>query len=235
MVKIFTKNGFREESYAHGFQVQVSRAFIEKHGKEKTEAICRQIILHFKEEPERVPSFESQKQHTLSIDSQTREVLKALGEQRGLSVLSLVRESLHCHLLKKVEPVRVTPTKVVSFQLRLSPFEEKLLNQWKEMNDCSTAAYFPALACVTRPLPHADLAALSPRQALYLYPDYALLGQFLHSVRVYGYLAAPLCRQILAFLDRPFDKGRVQDRYLDWLTGGYASTLSSERRRLCRK
>lgn len=224
-MQIFSKSGFYYERYAHGFAVPVSRAFIEKHGKEKTEEILRQVMLRFREVDETVPAFESQKQHTVDIDNRVKDGLKALAEQRGLSMASLIRESLHCHLLTKVEPVRLSSTKFASFQLHCSPFEMKLLNQWKERNYSSTSDYISTLACATPPLPHADLAVLSPGAAVTIYPDPEFLKQFLHSVRVYGYLAGPLCRQILAFLDRPFDKGRVQDRYLDWLVGGYASTL----------
>lgn len=225
MVQVFNKNGLWEEPYAPGFQVQISKAFIKRHGKGKTEEILRHVMLRFREVDEAVPSFTSEKQHTVTVDASVRDRLKFLAQQRGLCVNALIRESLHCHLLKKAEPVGRMNTKPVAVQLCLSPFEEKLLNQWREINCSGCAGYLSTLASVTRPLPHADLSALSPVQPLTLYPAPEFLDQFLHSARVYGYLGAPVFRSILAFLDRPFDKGRTQDRYLDWLTDGYASTL----------
>ena len=221
MVKIFTKDGFREEVYGCGFQVKASRAFVEKHGKKQIEDICREIMIRFREEPETVPAFSCRRQHNLSVKAPVWDRLKFLAKQRGLSINSFVRESLHCKLLKRAEPVAVRASKSVSCLLSLSPYEEKLLDQWKEMNGSTFTAYLSTLASLTRPLPHADLVTLSPVQALTLYPAPELQEAFSHSARVYGYLAAPLIRQVLAFLDRPFDPQRLQDRYLDWLTGGY--------------
>lgn len=221
MVQIFSKSGFREESYSGGFQVHMSRAFIEKHGKKQVEDVCREIMLHFREVPETVPAFNSHHQYYVSVDKAVNDRLKFLASQRGISINVLVRESLHCHLLKRVEPVSVTASKPFSTLLCLSPFEEELLKKWKEINSAGSSAYLSTLASVTEPLQKTDLAALTPRQALTLYPDPEFLEDFHHSVRVYGYLAGPLFRQILAFLDRPFDPKRLQDRYLDWLTGGY--------------
>lgn len=221
MVKIFTQNGFREEAYGCGFQMKASRAFVEKHGKKQIEDICREIMIRFREEPETVPAFSCRRQHNLSVKAPVWDRLKFLSKQRGLSVNGFVRESLHCKFLKRAEPVEVRASKSVSCLLSLSPYEEKLLDQWKEMNGSTFTAYLSTLASLTQPLPHADLVALSPVQALTLYPAPELYEAFSHSARVYGYLAAPLIRQILAFLDRPFDPQRLQDRYLDWLTGGY--------------
>lgn len=39
MVKIFTKNGFREEVYGCGFQVKASRPFVDKHGKKQIDGV----------------------------------------------------------------------------------------------------------------------------------------------------------------------------------------------------
>lgn len=227
MVKIFTKDGFREEAYGCGFQVKASRPFVDKHGKKQIEDICREIMIRFREEPETVPAFSGRRQHTLSVKAPVWDRLKFLSKQRGLSVNGLVRESLHCKLLKRAEPVEVRDSKSVSCLLSLSPYEEKLLDQWKEMNGSTFTAYLSTLASLTQPLPHADLVTLSPAQTLTLYPAPELQEAFAHSARVYGYLAAPLIRQILAFMDRPFDPKRVQDRYLAWLTGGFAHALSS--------
>ena len=227
MVQIFSKYGFREEGYGCGFQVKLSRAFVEKHGKKQIEDICREIMIRFKEERETVPAFSCRRQHNLSVKAPVWDRLKFLSKQRGLSINSFVRESLHCKLLKRAEPVEVRASKSVSCLLSLSPYEEKLLDQWKEMNGSTFSAYLSTLASLTQPLPHADLVTLSPVQALTLYPAPELYEAFSHSARVYGYLAAPLIRQILAFLDRPFDPQRLPDRYLDWLTGGYAHALSS--------
>ena len=221
MVKIFTKDGFREEVYGCGLQVKVSRAFVEKHGKKPIEDICREIMIRFREEPETVPAFSCRRQQNLSVKAPVRDRLKFLSKQRGLSVSGFVRESLHCKLLKRAEPVEVRASKSVSCLLSLSPYEEKLLDQWKEMNGSTFTAYLSTLASLTEPLPHADLVALFPAQALTLYPAPELYEAFSHSARVYGYLAAPLIRQILAFLDRPFDPQRLQDRYLNWLVNGY--------------
>ena len=227
MVKIFTKDGFREEVYGCGFQVKASRAFVDKHGKKQIEDICRQIMIRFKEEPETVPAFSCRHQHNLSVKAPVWDRLKFLSKQRGLSVNSFVRESLHCKLLKRAEPVAVRDSKSVSCLLSFSPYEEKLLDQWKEMKGSTFSAYLSTLASLTQPLPHADLVTLSPAQSLTLYPAPELYEAFAHSARVYGYLAGPLIRQVLAFLDRPFDPQRLPDRYLDWLTGGYARALSS--------
>lgn len=227
MVKIFTKNGFREEVYGCGFQVKASRAFVEKHGKKQIEDICREIMIRFKEEPETVPAFSCRRQHNLSVKAPVWDRLKFLSKQRGFSVNSFVRESLHCKLLKRAEPVEVRASKSVSCLLSLSPYEEKLLDQWKEMNGSTFSAYLSTLASLTRPLPDTDLVALRPMRALTLYPDPEFQEAFSHSARVYGYLASSLFRQVLAFMDRPFDPKRVQDRYLDWLTGGFAHALSS--------
>lgn len=221
MVKIFTKNGFREEPYGCGFQVKASRAFVDKHGKNQIEDICRQIMIRFREVPETVPAFSCRHQHTLSVKAPVWDRLKFLAKQRGFSVNGFVRESLHCKLLKRAEPVEVRASKSVSCLLSFSPYEEKLLDQWKEMNGSTFTAYLSTLASLTEPLPHADLVTLSPVQALTLYPAHELQEAFSHSARVYGYLAGPLIRQILAFLDRPFDPKRVQDRYLNWLVNGY--------------
>ena len=221
MVKIFTENGFREEVYGDGFQVKASRAFVDKHGKKQIKDICRQIMIRFREEPETVPAFSCRRQLNLSVKAPVRDRLKFLSKQRGLSVNGFIRESLHCKLLKRAEPVEVRASKSVSCLLSLSPYEEKLLDQWRAMNGSTFSANLSTLASLTEPLPQADLVTLSPVQTLTLHPAPELQEAFSHSARVYGYLAAPLIRQVLAFLDRPFDPQRVQDRYLDWLVNGY--------------
>jgi predicted HicB family RNase H-like nuclease len=226
MVQVFTEEGFREEVYFEPFQPKASEAFIKKHGKEKTEEVCRQIMLRFKKADEITPAFNIEGRHGLTVDVEVRDKLKFVAEQRGLSINSLVREALHCHLLKNAEPVRHMSFKPKTALLYLSPFEERLLNRWKKENHCDFKIFLSTLASITQPLPEVDLVALRPRKALCLYPDPEFLETFLHSTRVYGYPAHSLFRQILAFMDRPFDPNRVQDRYLDWLTGGYAHALS---------
>ena len=227
MVRVFNKYGVREETYARGFQPAVSIALIEKYGKEKIGRLCRQCMTSFREVDETVPSFISAKLHFVTVDASVRDRLKALANQRGLTIASLIREALHCHLLKNAEPVRVMPSKHTSLYLQLSPFEEKLLNQWREKTGASWGAYASTLATVSPLLPHPDLPARLPRGTLWLYPDPEFEQKFSHSAQVYGYTAPSLLRQILAFLDRPFSKERTQDRYLDWLTGGYAHALSA--------
>lgn len=228
MVQVFSKESSRYEIDSRPFQPNVSKAFIEKHGKEKTERICRDIMRCFLEADETIPSFTSSKRHCLSVDASVRDRLKFLAEQRGLSVNCLIREALHSKLLKNVEPVRHMAFKPVSALLYLSPYEKKLLDKWCEANVCGFNTFLSTLASVTQPLLETDLAALQPRKSLCLYPDPLFEEKFLHSVQVYGYLGSPLFRQILAFCDRPFDPNRVQDRYLDWLTGGYAHALSAK-------
>ena len=100
--------------------------------------------------------------------------------------------------------------------------------KWCENAQCGFNTFLSTLASVTQPLLETDLSAEYPRKSLCLYPDPLLEEKFLHSVQVYGYLGSALFRQILAFCDRPFDPNRVQDRYLDWLTGGYAHALSAK-------
>jgi hypothetical protein len=226
MVQVFTEEGFRYEKFSTPYQPNVSKAFIEKHGKDKTEAICRTVMRRFKEADETTPAFPSDHQHGMVVDASVLEKLKFLSKQRGLSVSCLAREALHSHLLKNVEPVRVMTLNPRSVQLHLSPFEEKLLRKWCEANECGFNTFLSTLASATQPLLETDLSAQYPRKSLCLYPDPEFEQRFLHSVQVYGYLGSALFRQILAFCDRPFDPNRVQDRYLDWLTGGYAHALS---------
>ena len=228
MVQVFSKESFRYEIYSTPFQPNVSKAFIEKHGKDETEAICRTVMRRFKEADETTPAFPSDNQHGMVVDASVLDKLKFLAQQRGLSVSSLAREALHSHLLKNTEPVRVMALNPRSVQLHLSPFEEKLLRKWCDDNVCGFNTFLSTLASVTQPLLETDLSALQPRKSLCLYPDPELEEEFLHSVQVYGYLGSALFRQILAFCDRPFDPNRVQDRYLDWLTGGYAHALSAK-------
>ena len=116
-------------------------------------------------EPETVPAFNSRHQHNVSVDASVRDALKSLAKQRGMSVNTLIRESLHCHLLKRAEPVGVEASKPASMLLTFSPYEEKQLAHWREVKGSSFSAYFSTLAAVSKPLPHADLVAVAPSQA----------------------------------------------------------------------
>ena len=225
MVQVFNKEGFRYENY-RPYQPTVSKAFIEKHGKDETEAVCIEVMRRFKEADETVPAFSTSPQRTITVDASVRDVLKELAKQRGCSINCLVREALHCKLLKNADPVRHQTFKPCSVVLCLSPYEEKLMCKWCENARCGFNTFLSTLASVTQPLLETDLSATCPRKKLCLYPDPLLKEEFLHSVQVYGYLGSSLFRQILAFCDRPFDPNRVQDRYLDWLVGGYAHELS---------
>ena len=227
MVRVFNESGFYEKDWARPYQPKISTAFIEKHGKDETERICTEIMRRFKEADETVSSFDTCKQHCVTVDASVRDRLKFLAGQRGFSIACLTREALHCHLLKNAQPVRRMTLKPASALICLSPFEERLLNKWCIDNECGYNAYFSTLASVTQRLLETDLSAMQPRKSICLYPDPEFREKFLHSVQVYGYFGSSLLRSILAFLDRPFDKSRVQDRYLDWLTGGYAHALSS--------
>lgn len=226
MVRVFNEIGFHEADWARLYPPNISKAFIEKHGKDETERICTEVMRRFKECDETVPSFDTCKQHCMTVDASVRDRLKFLAGQRGFSIACLTREALHCKLLKNVQPVRQMTLKPASVLICLSPFEERLLNKWCIDNECGYNTYYSTLASVTQPFLETDLSATQPRKSLCLYPDPEFKERFLHSVQVYGYLGSSLLRQILAFLDRPFDKSRVQDRYLDWLTNGYAHALS---------
>lgn len=227
MVQVFDESGFYEKDWASPYQPRISKAFIEKRGKDETERICIEVMRRFKEADETVPAFTSRKQHVMTVDASVRDRLKFLAESRGFSIACLVREALHSKLLKNAQPVRTMVLQPVSVQLCLSPFEESLLNKWRKDNDCDLNKYLVTLAKVTQPLLETDLSATFPRKRICLYPDPLFEEKFLHSVQVYGYFGSSLLRQILAFLDRPYDPHRVQDRYLDWLTGGFAHALSS--------
>ena len=228
MVQVFNKEGFRYENYSRPYRPTVSKAFIEKHGKDETERICIEVMRRFKEADETVPAFATEKQHSITVGAEVRDVLKDLAKQRGFSVNCLVREALLSKLLKNADPVRHQTFMPCSVVLCLSPYEEKLMDGWCKENRCGFNAFLSTLACVTQPLLETDLSAQYPRKSLCLYPDPLLEEKFLHSVQVYGYLGSALFRQILAFCDRPFDPNRVQDRYLDWLVGGYALALSAK-------
>lgn len=226
MVQVFNKEGFRYENYACPYRPTVSKAFIEKHGKDETARICIEVMRRFKEADETIPAFTSNRQHSITVDAEVRDRLKFLSKQRGFSINSLVREALHSKLLKNAEPARHQTFKPCSVVLCLSPYEEKLMYRWCKNAWCGFNAFLSTLASVTQPLLETDLSAQHPRKSLCLYPDPLLEEKFLHSVQVYGYLGSAFSRQILAFCDRPFDPNRVQDRYLDWLVGGYAHELS---------
>ena len=226
MVQVFSKESSRYEVDSRPFQPNVSKAFIEKHGKDETEAVCIEVMRRFREADETTPAFTSNSQHGITVDAEVRDVLKELAKQRGFSINCLVREALHSKLLKNADPVRHQTFKPRSVLLCLSPYEERLMYRWCENARCGFNTFLSTLASVTQPLLETDLSAQYPRKSLCLYPDPLLEEKFLHSVQVYGYLGSALLRQILAFCDRPFDPQRVQDRYLDWLTGGYAHALS---------
>lgn len=226
MVQVFNEEGFRYENYSRPFQLNVSKAFIEKYGKDRTEAICRTVMRRFKEADETIPAFTSNRRHGITVDAEVRDRLKFLAKQRGFSINCLVREALHCKLLKNADPVRHQTFHPRSVLLCLSPYEERLMYKWCENSQCGFNTFLSTLASVTQPLLETDLSAEYPRKSLCLYPDPEFEERFLHSVQVYGYLGSSLFRQILAFCDRPFDPNRVQDRYLDWLVGGYAHELS---------
>lgn len=228
MVQVFGKESFRYEANSRPFQPNVSKAFIEKHGKDESERICIEIMRRFKEADETTPAFTSNRQHGITVDASVRDVLKELAKQRGFSINCLVREALHSKLLKNAHPVRHQTFKPRSVLLCLSPYEERLMYKWCEESQCGFNVFLSTLASVTQPLLETDLSAEQPRKSLCLFPDPLLEEKFLHSVQVYGYLGSALFRQILAFVDRPFDPNRVQDRYLDWLVGGYAHALSAK-------
>ena len=78
MVQVFGKESSRYEADSRPFQPNVSKAFIEKHGKDKTEAICRTVMRRFKEADEATPAFSSNRQHGITVDAEVRDRLKFL-------------------------------------------------------------------------------------------------------------------------------------------------------------
>ena len=171
MVQVFNKEGFRYEACSTPFQPNVSKAFIEKHDKDRTEKICIEVMRRFREADETTPAFSSNSQHGITVDAEVRDRLKFLAKQRGFSINCLVREALHSKLLKNADPVRHQTLKPRSVLLCLSPYEERLMYKWCENSRCGFNAFLSTLASSTQPLLETDLSAQHPRKSLCLYPD----------------------------------------------------------------
>lgn len=224
---IFNEESFEEipATLVKPYQIKVSKPFIEKHGIGKTREVARKAMLYLRDSDLAVHSFMEGHTYSSPVDGAAAEKLRSIASMRGMSISALVREALHDHFLNKVEPVRQKREVKSGVSLYMSPFERKLLKHWCEKWDCTMPAYFSTLAAVLEPMEEPDLVALRPVQHVPLYPTEVLREKFDHNVRVYGYEGGVFIRQILAFLDRPFNPKRVEDRYLDWLTHGYASAL----------
>lgn len=224
---IFNEEGFEEmpAPLVKPYMIKVSEAFIEKHGTKKIRDVSRKAVLHLRDSDPATHSFYQDKQAKGAIvDLSVNQKIHAVASSRGLTISALVRECLHNHFLSGVKPVKrkiIRPSCVYAY---MSPFEMKLLTQWCEKADCFQTDYFSTLAAVLEPLEEADLVSLSPWKEVPIYPTPVVYEKFAHNVRVYGYEGSVFIRQILAFLDRPFNPQNRHDRYLNWLTNGYAST-----------
>jgi hypothetical protein len=183
-------------------------------------------MLYLRDSDPATHSFYQDKQDKGAIvDLSVNQKIHAVASSRGLTISALVRECLHNHLLSGVKPVKRKVERPSCVYAYMSPFEMKLLTQWCENADCFQTDYFSTLAAVLEPMEEPDLVSLYPRKEVPIYPTPVLYEKFAHNVRVYGYEGSVFIRQILAFLDRPFNPQSRHDRYLDWLINGYASTL----------
>ena len=210
------------------YKVRVSRAFVEKHGTAKIQEVGRKAIINCRNDAVTAKSFlDAWHRLGTSCDISVGQKLCAVAASRGITMHALIRTSLHCHLLNGVKPVKTKREIKRSVCMYLSPFEKKLLDKWVDKNKCPYSDYLSTFAAVLEPQKEPDLVNLRPRKQAILYPTPTLLENFLHTVNVYGFDGSMFLRQIWAFLDRPFNPKRVEDRYLDWLTQGYASTLKA--------
>jgi hypothetical protein len=225
---VFNEEGFEEipATMVKPYMIKASTAFIEKHGTKKIRDVSRKAMLYLRDSDPATHSFYQDKQDKGAIvDLSVNQKIHAVASSRGLTISALVRECLHNHLLSRVKPVKRKVERPSCVYAYMSPFEMKLLTQWCENADCFQTDYFSTLAAVLEPMEEPDLVSLYPRKEVPIYPTPVLYEKFAHNVRVYGYEGSVFIRQILAFLDRPFNPQSRHDRYLDWLTNGYASTL----------
>ena len=227
-MQVFNEEGFEEmpATLVKPYTVKIGWKFLDKHGTDKAREVARKAMLYLREADPAVHSFYSDKRTKGAVvDISVNKKLHFVASMRGMNLSSLVRECLHDHFLNRVKPVETEVKTASSAYLYMSPFEMKLLNQWCEKRDCTQLDYFSTLAAVLEPMEGQDLVNLGPRKEVPTYPEPAIREKFAHNVRVYGYEGGIFIRQILAFLDRPFNPKSVSDRYLDWLTNGYASSL----------
>lgn len=225
---IFNEEGFEEipATLVKPYMIKVSKAFIDKHQTKKIRDVSRKAMLYLRDSDPATHSFYEDKQDKGAIvDLSVNQKIHAVASSRGLTISALVRECLHNHLLSGVKPVKRKIKRPSCVYAYMSPFEMKLLTQWCKNADCFQTDYFSTLAAVLEPIEEADLVSLYPRKEVPIYPTPVLYENFAHNVRVYGYEGGVFIRQILAFLDRPFNPHSRRDRYLDWLTNGYASSL----------
>ena len=226
---IFNEEGWERmpAELVKNYSLKVSKTFVEKHGRAKIKEVGRKAIINLRDAQGCVKSFRDERKREIKADISVLQKLHAVADSRELSITSLVRLSLHSHLLNAVKPVKTKMITKSSITIHLSPFEEKLLTQWSQTTGGTRPNYLSTLAAVLEPQKEPDLVNLRPRLNVPIYPSATLLENFLHTVNVYGFNGGVFIRQILAFLDRPFNPKRVEDRYLDWLTQGYASTLKA--------
>ena len=227
-MQIFNEEGFQEmpATLVKPYTVKIAWQFLDKHGTRKTREVARKAMLYLREADPAVRSFYTDKQTSgAAVDLAVNQKLHAVASSRGMSLSALVRECLHDHLLNGVKPVKSEIKTTSAAYLYMSPFEKKLLKQWCEKRDCPLADYFSTLAAVLEPTEEVALVNLHPVKEVPTYPEPVIREKFAHNVRVYGYEGSTFIKQILAFLDRPFNPKSVSDRYLDWLTNGYASSL----------
>ena len=224
---IFNEEGFQRvpAERVKLYSVKVSEGFIEKHGTKKVREVGRKTIISLRELSVPRCSFRRMHKECITVKLSVVQKIRSVALSRGLTISALVRESLHAHLLNGVEPVKEVGGIRTSISLQLSPFEEKLLNQWRKRRDCPKAEYFSTLAAVLEPMEEPDLVNLMPRKAVPLYPAPVLLEKFIYNANFFSFSGGEFIRQILAFLDRPFNAERPEDRYLDWLTNGYARCM----------
>ena len=224
---IFDEEGFQEmpATLVSPYIWRISEAFIKKHGTQKIREVSRKAMLYLRGADPAVHSFTDKCARGAVVDFSVRQKLRSVASSRGMRLASLIRECLHDHCLNGVKPVYTEVKTKSAVALYMSPFEIKLLKQWCGKWDCTQSDYFSTLAAVLEPMEEPDLVNLRPRREVMTYPEPVFYEKFAHAVRCYGYDGNTFLSQILAFLDRPFNPKRISDRYLDWLTNGYASTL----------
>lgn len=224
---IFNEEGFEEvpATFVKPYMIKVSKAFIKKHGTRQIREVSRKAIIHLRDSDSATHSFMDKQQCSTTVDFSISQKIRFIASSRGMSISALVRESIHNHLLSEVKPRKKKANFPSGIGFYISPFEKKLLEHWCRKWDCTHSDYFSTLAAVLEPMEEVDLVNLRPVKQVPLYPTEIVREKFDHNVRVYGYEGSIFIRQILAFLDRPFNPKRVSDRYLDWLTNGYASSL----------
>lgn len=204
----FNEEGFEEfpATLVKPYTVKIGCKFLDKHGTDKAREVARKAMLYLRQADPAVHSFYSDKRTKGAVvDISVNKKLHSVASARGMNLSSLVRECLHDHLLNRVEPIKSEGKTISSAYLQ--------------------SDYFSTLAAVLEPMEEQDLVNLGPWKEVPTYPVPVIREKFAHNVRVYGYEGGIFIRQILAFLDRPFNPKRVSDRYLNWLTNGYASTL----------